>query len=200
MWSKLGLHPKLVTNLVNMGFTTPTEIQAAALPAAIQRGQDVIGVAETGSGKTLAFGLPLLHTLLSARGSVDKQQLAASGRPKKRQRKGAATARASDGPDSLPALVITPTRELGLQVKEHLVAAAKGTGLRVAAIVGGLAMPKQERLLKARPHVIIATPGRFWELVAEGHTYLSDLNKLKVRPCVLTLCCSTLRCPFPSSL
>lgn len=86
---------------------------------------------------------------------------------------------ADDDDDSpLYALVLTPTRELAVQVKDHLVAAAKYTGIRVAAIFGGLAQVKQERVLSKCPEIVVATPGRLWELVTEGNKHLNKLNNI----------------------
>ncbi|KAL7175773.1 hypothetical protein ACSBR2_029378 [Camellia fascicularis] len=68
----------------------------------------------------------------------------------------------------LRALIITPTRELALQVTDHLKEVAKGTNFRVVPIVGGMSTEKQERLLKARPEIVVGTPGRLWELMSGG--------------------------------
>ncbi|XP_068148260.1 ATP-dependent RNA helicase DDX24 [Drosophila tropicalis] len=76
----------------------------------------------------------------------------------------------------LYALVLTPTRELAVQVKNHLVAAAKYTGIRVATIFGGLAVAKQERVLRQGPEIVVATPGRLWELYCQGNHHLSKIN------------------------
>lgn len=78
----------------------------------------------------------------------------------------------------LYALVLTPTRELAVQVKDHLIAAAKYTGIRVAAIFGGLAAVKQQRVLSKCPEVVVATPGRLWELINEGNKHLNKLNDI----------------------
>ena len=134
------------------------------------------GAAPTGSGKTLAFGLPVLASLLP---TIEKQQKDGS---------------VTHGPS---ALILTPTRELGLQVrqhlplpvrntyrpplylrqiKKHLDAVSKGTQVVTVCIVGGLARQKQERLLNRKPHILVATPGRLWEFAAEGHPWLSSLH------------------------
>jgi len=62
-------------------------------------------------------------------------------------------------------------------VTQHIVAVAKGTGVRVAAIVGGLAMPKQERMLRNGPEIVVATPGRLWDVISHNHPHFSDLRK-----------------------
>ncbi|NWS44325.1 DDX24 helicase, partial [Probosciger aterrimus] len=76
-------------------------------------------------------------------------------------------------------LVLTPTRELAVQVKHHIDAVAKFTGIKTAIIVGGMAAQKQERVLNRKPEIVIATPGRLWELVKERHPHLSNLWQLR---------------------
>lgn len=78
----------------------------------------------------------------------------------------------------LYALVLTPTRELCVQVKDHLVAAARHTGIQVAAIFGGLAHVKQERVLRRCPEIVVATPGRLWELISSGNEHLNKLRDI----------------------
>uniref|UniRef100_A0A096LZ47 ATP-dependent RNA helicase n=1 Tax=Poecilia formosa TaxID=48698 RepID=A0A096LZ47_POEFO len=76
-------------------------------------------------------------------------------------------------------LVLTPTRELAVQVKHHIDAVAKYTDIQTAIVVGGMAQQKQRRMLKRRPEIIIATPGRLWDLINEGHPHLLNLRQLK---------------------
>ncbi|KAK1201876.1 DDX24 helicase, partial [Pygoscelis papua] len=76
-------------------------------------------------------------------------------------------------------LVLTPTRELAVQVKHHIDAVAKFTGIKTAILVGGMASQKQERVLNRKPEIVIATPGRLWELVKERHPHLSNLRQLR---------------------
>ena len=161
-WEALGLHAELVGTLTRQGFTTPTPIQQACLPAALHGRRDVVGAAETGSGKTLAFALPILQRLL------DAQDEAAAGGP---------AAAASGAPF---ALVLTPTRELAVQVAAHTRAVLPAGRGAVAVGVGGMALEKQKRQLGARPEVVVATPGRLWELVSE-HTvaHLQRLHRLR---------------------
>jgi len=86
---------------------------------------------------------------------------------------------ATEKGDKLRALILTPTRELAMQVHKHLVVAAKHTGVRVAVVVGGLSVEKQVRLLSRGPAVVVATPGRLWDLVQEGNTHLMGLSKIR---------------------
>eukprot|EP00897_Mesotaenium_endlicherianum_P006445 jgi/Mesen1/5829/ME000297S05028 len=192
-WAELRLHPELVSAVAKLGFSQPTAIQRACIPAAAHQGkavaaagvggmrkwrdgtdaschadggageygrQDVVGAAETGSGKTLAFGLPILQRLLDER----------------RKEQGGPTDASEGSP--LRALILTPTRELALQVTEHLKAVARPLGFHVVAIVGGMAVQKQQRQLRRRPHVVVATPGRLWELMTAGETQLLQLHAL----------------------
>ncbi|KAI3367736.1 hypothetical protein L3Q82_026574, partial [Scortum barcoo] len=76
-------------------------------------------------------------------------------------------------------LVLTPTRELAVQVKHHIDAVAKFTDIKTAIVVGGMAQQKQRRMLKRRPEIIIATPGRLWDLIKERHPHLLNLRQLK---------------------
>ncbi|XP_004484432.1 ATP-dependent RNA helicase DDX24 [Dasypus novemcinctus] len=76
-------------------------------------------------------------------------------------------------------LVLTPTRELAVQVKQHIDAVAKFTGIKTAILVGGMSMQKQQRMLKRQPEIVIATPGRLWELVKAKHPHLSNLRQLR---------------------
>lgn len=112
-------------------------------------GQDVMGAAETGSGKTMAFALPVLAQLLPHKGK------------------------------GVQALVIAPSRELAFQVRDHFISAAKYTGLKVVALVGGLAIPKQRRLLAAGPEIVVATPGRLWELITLAELKFETLRALR---------------------
>lgn len=79
----------------------------------------------------------------------------------------------------LYALILTPTRELAMQVSRHLMAVAKYTGIRIATIVGGLAAVKQERVLGKGPEIVVATPGRLWELLSQGQPHLQQLSTVK---------------------
>ncbi|XP_015350583.1 ATP-dependent RNA helicase DDX24 [Marmota marmota marmota] len=76
-------------------------------------------------------------------------------------------------------LVLTPTRELAVQVKQHIDAVAKFTGIKTAILVGGMSTQKQQRMLNRHPEIVVATPGRLWELVKERHPHLSNLRQLR---------------------
>ncbi|KAI9270946.1 P-loop containing nucleoside triphosphate hydrolase protein [Helicostylum pulchrum] len=112
-------------------------------------GRDIIGSAETGSGKTLAFGIPIINYLNT------------------------------NTKEGLAALILTPTRELAIQVKEHIEKMAIFSDARCVAIVGGMSIQKQERLVKNNPDIIVATPGRLWEIFSNNPTYMEMLKHVK---------------------
>lgn len=152
-WSSYGLHPSLIRGLHELGFLKPTNVQHEALSKGMSAGNDVVGAAETGSGKTLAFGLPVLQEVLHSN----------------------INPRSRVGPY---ALIVCPTRELALQVTNHLQGVSKycyeGHGatrqrVLVVSLVGGLSHQKQLRLLSRRPAIIVATPGRLWDLMSQRH-------------------------------
>ncbi|KAL4643708.1 hypothetical protein ACB092_02G111400 [Castanea dentata] len=166
-WNELRLHPLLLKSIYRLGFKEPTPIQKACIPAGAHQGKDVIGAAETGSGKTLAFGLPILQRLLEEQEKTARMFEQNGEEAERIAPKG-----------FLRALIITPTRELALQVTDHLKAAANGIDVRVVPIVGGMSTEKQERLLKKRPEIVVGTPGRLWELMSGGEKHLVELHSL----------------------
>ncbi|KAK9452035.1 P-loop containing nucleoside triphosphate hydrolase protein [Limtongia smithiae] len=142
------LSEPLLHALSELGFSSPTEIQAQAIPL-IMEGSDIIGKASTGSGKTLAFGLPILEKSLSSAIASDATRTSLTF----------ATAPAPT------ALIFAPTRELVHQISEHITKASKFTSVNIVSITGGLAIQKQKRQLGYFPNVIVATPGRMHELL-----------------------------------
>ncbi len=142
----IWLHPTLCAGLAAQNFSSPTPIQASTLPASILGQRDIVGAAPTGSGKTLAYALPILHTILSTNHDHDEN---------------------NDSKNKvLRALVLCPTRELAMQVtNEFDVVCQNKVGCNF--IVGGLSEHKQKRILRVkRPPILVATPGRLWELVS----------------------------------
>ena len=117
-FDNLGLSPVIKHNLHGLEYRVPTPVQAKAIPLALE-GRDVIGSAQTGTGKTAAFGLPMIERLV----------LRANATPPK--------------PRQPRALVLTPTRELALQVNESILGFSRKTGLRSVAIFGGVGMQPQ---------------------------------------------------------
>ncbi|MCS7194781.1 MAG: DEAD/DEAH box helicase [Meiothermus sp.] len=145
-FSAFQLRPEVAQALEAKGFTTPTPIQAAAIPLALE-GQDVLGQARTGTGKTLAFGVPIAHRLDASR---------ERGR-------------------SPRALVLTPTRELALQVAKEL--AWLAPHLSVTPVYGGTGYGKQAEALRRGTDVVVATPGRAMDYLEQG---VLDLSKVQI--------------------
>eukprot|EP00775_Hariotina_reticulata_P001872 gene1872-2209_t len=180
-WARFNLHPDLQAALAALGFSSPTPIQDAVLLPAIRDRRDIIGAAETGSGKTLAFGLPILQVMRRSCGAAivsgTKGGDTAGSHGAAGVGSGAAQQRKAGG-SSLRALILAPTRELALQVCQHLQALGRQVGVRVIALVGGIAPVKQDRLLRQKPPVVVATPGRLWDLMRQGQQHLCDLSRL----------------------
>ncbi|EXJ89503.1 hypothetical protein A1O3_02570 [Capronia epimyces CBS 606.96] len=149
-WKDLGLSPTTLSQLARQGFSNPTPIQKAAIPAILQ-GHDVIGKAVTGSGKTLAFGIPIFESWLAT------EHFAVNGPAKVK--------------DSILALILAPTRELALQLNRHLNELCIGleNHPRVCAVTGGLSVYKQQRQLVSAD-IVVATPGRLWEVMNDATT------------------------------
>lgn len=141
--------------MVELNFSTPTEIQKLAIPDATIKRCDILGAAETGSGKTLAFGLPIVQ-LIQKELEVDPHKM-----------------------ENLFSLILTPTRELACQINNHLKAIAKYTNVSIACIIGGLAQVKQERVLNSNPHILIGTPGRIWEFIQTGNEHMKKVVHVK---------------------
>jgi len=161
------LDESLCYSLLQQNFWTPTPIQSATLPAALLGRRNVVGAAATGSGKTLAYMLPILQYLIDQQNQKDE----ASAENVEQQKQPF---------NVLQALVLTPTRELALQVSrecDKLIPKKKWVG----SIIGGLAEQKQHRILEfVKPPILVATPGRLWELMSTGeHAHLANLERIK---------------------
>ncbi|PZQ51227.1 MAG: hypothetical protein DI556_03390 [Rhodovulum sulfidophilum] len=146
-FAAFGLAEPLVLGLEKAGFTTPTPIQAQAIGPQLE-GRDILGVAQTGTGKTAAFGLPMLH-----------QILALKGRP---------------APRTCRALILAPTRELAVQIEQNLRAFASGARISTLLVLGGMSRGGQVRALSRGVDIVIATPGRLTDLMAEGAILLDQ--------------------------
>lgn len=148
-WDELGLCPSIRRGLQKLQFHKPTPIQKLAIPA-IMEGHDVIGQASTGSGKTLAFGIPILQHIATSR---------------REQR-------------CITALIVAPTRELAQQITQHLKALSASTKVSIVSITGGMSAEKQIRLLNYVPDVVVATPGRLWDVISGDEGILSQLKEI----------------------
>ena len=146
-FASLGIAEPILSALTDYGYEQPTVIQSKAIPAGID-GRDVLGSAQTGTGKTCAFGVPIL------------QRLAAQGRGR-----------------AIRALILTPTRELAIQIDDNLRAYGKNLPLTEAVIFGGVGQAPQVEQLKRGVDILTATPGRLLDLSGQG---LLDLSQVEI--------------------
>ncbi|HEU5109780.1 MAG TPA: DEAD/DEAH box helicase, partial [Micromonosporaceae bacterium] len=149
-FAALGARAETVEALTSAGITRAFAIQEYAVPIAL-RGTDLIGQAPTGTGKTLGFGIPLIDRVLAP----------------------------AEGADGLPqALVVVPTRELGLQVAKDLALAGRTRGVRVLPIYGGVAYEPQVDALKDGVEILVGTPGRLMDLAKQKKLKLNRIRAL----------------------
>ncbi|KAM9958266.1 hypothetical protein ACTFIW_001127 [Dictyostelium discoideum] len=186
-WNSYNLDPLILKGLRSLGFSKPTEIQSSVIPVAVSSGYDVIGAAQTGSGKTLAFGIPMVQRILQ---HLRKHGQSVENKANKQQNDNDDDENEEEGEEEeeeegrskeyrkLFSLVICPTRELAIQVTNHIKSIISHTNLKVISIVGGMASQRQQRVLSKRPEIVVATPGRLWELITEGHQHLVELESL----------------------
>ena len=149
-FTELPLAQPIQKALEKVGYTTPTPIQKETIPLVLA-GHDVLGIAQTGTGKTAAFCLPILHLL------HEKKAMGMARSPR--------------------VLILTPTRELAIQIHQSLIDYGHGLNQRYTVIFGGVKQGKQVTELQKGPHVLVATPGRLLDLIEQG--FLS-LNKVEV--------------------
>ena len=150
-FADLGLSEPILRAVTEKGYTTPTPIQAQAIPVVLM-GRDVLGSAQTGTGKTAGFTLPLIDILAGSRGRARMPR----------------------------ALILEPTRELALQVAENFVAYGKYTRLTHALVIGGESMTDQRDVLTRGVDVVIATPGRLIDMFERGTLLLTDVKVLVI--------------------
>jgi ATP-dependent RNA helicase RhlE len=153
-FASLGLAPALLKAIVDTGYTTPTPIQAKAIPLAMQ-GKDLMAGAQTGTGKTAAFALPILQKLLPF-----------------------ASTSTSPAKHPIRALVLTPTRELAIQVEESIKVYAKHTPLKSLVVFGGVDIKTQTPHLKTGVEILVATPGRLLDHVEQKTLNLGQVQIL----------------------
>ncbi len=149
-----GLAPEIRKAIAEQGYTTPTPIQAQAIPVVLS-GHDVMGAAQTGTGKTASFSLPILQRLLPL-----------------------ASNSASPARHPIRALILTPTRELADQVAANVFAYGKYTSLRSAVVFGGVDMNPQSEALRRGVEILIATPGRLLDHVQHKTANLGQVQML----------------------
>jgi ATP-dependent RNA helicase RhlE len=153
-FADFGLAPEILRALTDQGYVHPTPIQEQAIPIVLQ-GRDVMGAAQTGTGKTAGFSLPIIQLLLEH-----------------------ASASMSPARHPVRALILTPTRELAVQVAENVKAYAKHTPLRSTVVFGGMDMKPQTVLLRGGIEIVIATPGRLLDHVEQKNVSLGSVQML----------------------
>jgi ATP-dependent RNA helicase RhlE len=149
-FDQLGLTPELLRAVAQQGYTEPTPVQSASIPHVLE-GRDLLAGAQTGTGKTAAFVLPILQNL-------NKQH--------------------REGPRKIRVLVLTPTRELALQVEESVRTYGKQRPVMSAAIYGGVGFDGQVRRLRQGPEIVVATPGRLLDHVEQRTINLGNVEVL----------------------
>lgn len=149
-FEKLNLIEPIQRALQAEGYTNPTPIQAQSIPVALKR-KDILGCAQTGTGKTAAFAIPILQIL------------------HEEQHSGKATR-------AIKSLILTPTRELAIQIGESFAAYGRHTGLRHTVIFGGVSQKAQTDALKKGVDILIATPGRLLDLINQRYISLQDIK------------------------
>lgn len=148
-FSEIPLIAPLQLSLKEAGYETPTPIQAAAIPSLLE-GKDLLGIAQTGTGKTAAFSLPILHNLSLYR-----------SRPE---------------PKSPRALILTPTRELAIQIHDNIKTYGKYLKIKHAVIYGGVGQNPQVKALAQGLDILVATPGRLLDLVNQKYCKLDKVD------------------------
>lgn len=149
-FKKFGLSDPLVQGILATGYTAPTEIQSQAIPTAIE-GEDIIACAQTGTGKTAAFVLPILDRLSHER---------------------------SGGKRSARSLILTPTRELAVQIERSILNYGQFTKLKALAVYGGVSINKQISTLRRGVDIVVATPGRLIDHIERKTIKLSGIEVL----------------------
>jgi ATP-dependent RNA helicase RhlE len=148
-FNDLGLIQPLMKAINEVGYTTPTPIQAQAIPQVLN-GKDVLGCAQTGTGKTAAFSIPILQILSQTPNEGGKRKVRC--------------------------LILTPTRELAIQIGDSLKVYGKHLNLRSTVIFGGVNQNKQTNALSPGVDILVATPGRLIDLIGQGFIHLKHLE------------------------
>jgi len=149
---ELGIIDPILKAVAREGYESPSPIQAQAIPLLLT-GKDLLGCAQTGTGKTAAFAIPILQMLYEQRKAGQKKR-------------------------KLQALVLTPTRELALQIAESFQIYGRYTGLKTAVIFGGVGQNPQVAVLKSGVDILVATPGRLLDLLNQRLCNLGDISML----------------------
>ena len=147
-----NLAPELMQGIESLGFRKPTDIQYKSIPH-ILRGEDVLAVAQTGTGKTAAFAIPILHKLYSFKKNARRV-------------------------DGVKCIVMVPTHELALQIAKVFDEIGKHTSVKTLALIGGVDQDPQIKTLEKRVDILVATPGRMFDLISQGHLKVHRVETL----------------------
>ena len=161
-FAALGLHSSYCETVAKLGFTTPSDIQQAAIPDVLA-GKDLLGIAQTGTGKTAAFGLPLLQNLVQEAATRQGEMRAKPRQPR--------------------ALILAPTRELALQIHSELERLGGASNMNYVCVIGGVNQNPQVKKLRGGVDVLVAAPGRLLDLMNQGHVDLSATQFLVLDEC-----------------
>jgi ATP-dependent RNA helicase RhlE len=156
-FESLRLSKPILQAVAEEGYEEPTPIQVAAIPEVLS-GRDLMATAQTGTGKTAAFSLPMLQILS--------------------ERRARANGNGNGGSKGARALILTPTRELALQIDASFRAYGRHLPFRSAVILGGVPMGGQIKALSKKPDIVVATPGRLLDLVNQGYVRLNSIQML----------------------
>ena len=148
-FEELNLNTSLTKAIKELNYSSPTSIQEKAIPIILKK-HDVLGSAQTGTGKTAAFALPILHHLINEVNNNEKKKIRT--------------------------LVITPTRELAIQIAENFTLYAKYSNINTTVIFGGVKQGTQTDALKKGVDILVATPGRLLDLMGQGYISLKDIS------------------------
>ena len=184
-FAELGLNEQILAGVATLGFSAPTPVQAAAIPAVLA-GKDVVASAQTGTGKTAAFMLPTLQRIAvekpreaekpdAKEHTADAEHTATAGRNAKR----GSTKRGDSKRNAYPrALIITPTRELAAQIDDVAKSVCASTDQQAVIVTGGARYKHQITALQKGCDVLVATPGRLIDLLDKKHTSLENIQVL----------------------
>ncbi|MBK8581552.1 MAG: DEAD/DEAH box helicase [Flavobacteriales bacterium] len=151
-FDQLGLIEPILKALQHEGYTHPTPIQAQSIPYLLE-GRDLLGCAQTGTGKTAAFAIPMIQLMVNSQGGSQR-----------------------GGRSPIRALILTPTRELAIQIDESFKAYGHHTNLRTTVIFGGVGQKPQTDALRRGVDILVATPGRLLDLMNQGYVNLKELE------------------------
>ena len=147
-FNEFKLSKEILKNIEEMGYEIPTSIQSLAIPE-ILKNLDIIGLAQTGTGKTAAFSLPVIDRILKSKTNEKK----------------------------IRSLIISPTRELAIQIRDNILDYSKNTKIRCGVVLGGVNQESQRKVLKSGIDILVATPGRLVDLMNQR---IADISQVEV--------------------